>query len=114
LPELNIEDIEKLEKENKKVLLKRNVIERNLNQHPEIDKSEYDKLIKTALYNPDLIIADNNPSKPDYHHFIKSLDNDNSVVLIELSSKKNNHEIVHILKMRNKNIKKLQQKKNGN
>ena len=107
LPGLNAEDLEKLGKEDKPVVLKKSVIERNSDRHPDIRQEEYNYLISHALYDPDSIKPSKNKDKPNYYNFVKHLEDTNSVVLIELSSGKDSHEIVHLVKMNDKNAGKL-------
>ena len=59
LPELNEEDLEELGVKSKPVLLKKSIIDRNLSQHPEVSKDDYEMLTATALYNADAIIPGN-------------------------------------------------------
>jgi len=107
LPGLNTEDLERLGKEDKPVVLKKGVIDRNFERHPDIRPEEYNFLIGHALYNPDVIKPSKREDKPNYYNFIKHLDDTNSVVLIELSSGKEQHEIVHLVKMNDANAGKL-------
>lgn len=107
LPRLNVEDLEKLGKEDKPVLLKKNIIDRNAKRHPDVKPEEYNAMIGKALYASDAIIPSNKPDKPNYYNFVKYLEHDNSVVLLELDSGKDNHEIVHVIKMNNKGVSRL-------
>ena len=100
LPELNEEDLEKVGvKENKPVLLKKSIIERNIQRH--IDAIPDTEIILTqALYNPSEIFPGKN-EKP-YYTFVKPLKISNrngkdeyGIVLLDVSSTKNNFEIVH-------------------
>ena len=109
LPGLNKEDLEG--KPDKPVLLKKNIIERNMEHHYDISKEEFQKMLGEALYSPDAVIPEKvNPQKPNYRHFIKYLPRDNSVVIIDLSDAKENYEVVHVQKMRAKSTEKLKNK----
>jgi hypothetical protein len=111
LPELNKEDLAEIGKtESKPVLLKKNIIDRNEFQHPDIARHEYDLMIGETLYNKNAVIKENSPEKPAYYHFIKYLPKNNSVVLLDMSEDKNNYEIVHIQIMRDKNVRRLKEK----
>lgn len=105
LPELNKEDLEELGKEDKPVLLKKNIIDRNRKIHPDILESEYNLLISKALYKPTYIFSGNNPK---YTNFISKLsDNSNSTVLLEMSNEKDNYEIIHLHKIRDRSLTKM-------
>ena len=60
--------------------LKKNVINRNMSVHPEVRREEYESLIGEALYSPDAIIPSKKPEKPNYYHFIKHMEETNSVI----------------------------------
>ena len=108
LPGLNREDLESLGKEDKPVLLKKGVIERNFSEHPDISREEFAQLLPETLYTPDLVLPERvRPEKSNYHHFVKYLERNNSVAIVEMSDKKDHYEVVHLQKMRNRNLKKL-------
>ena len=105
LPGLNEEDLIKLGKEDKPVLLKKVIIDRNLLHHPEVPKSEYNFLIGQALYNYPTIIPG---YKENYIHFVcKISDRANSLVLLEMSESKDNYEIVHLFRIKDKNLNRI-------
>ena len=108
LPGLNKEDLAELGKEDKPVLLKKSVIERNMARHPDIGKEEFAKLLAETLYSPDFLLPERaKPEKASYRHFIKYLERDNSIVLVEMSDIKKNYEVVHLQKVRSRNLKSL-------
>jgi phage-related protein (TIGR01555 family) len=95
LPGLNTEDLDALGKEDKPVLLKKGIIEKNLEHHPDVSPDDYAKIIGQSLYSPEAILPAN-PDKP-YFNFIKRVGLDkSSIVLLELAETKNNHEIVNL------------------
>jgi len=95
LPELNKEDLEELGKENKPVLLKKNIIDKNTERHPEVTGDDYSKIIGQSLYKPDLVVPGH--SEKPYFNFVSRIgDNKNTVVLLELADVKNNYEIVNL------------------
>ena len=71
LPRLNKGDLRKLGKEDKPVVLKKNIIEKNKRNHPEVDVSEYDKILIDTLINTSEIIQVQPQRKPNYYTFIK-------------------------------------------
>ncbi|MDR2743898.1 MAG: hypothetical protein LBB66_01670 [Desulfovibrio sp.] len=95
LPNLNAEDLAKIGKADKPVLLKKNVIAKNLEHHPDVTRDDYSKIIGQSLYNPDGIIP-GNKNKP-YFNFIAHVGPDkNTITLLEMSESKDNHEIVNL------------------
>lgn len=81
--------------EDKPILLKKNIIEKNKLNHPDITEEEARRIIGNALYKPETILKAN-PNKPAYHNFITRTDDEhNDIVLLELSEKKENYEIVN-------------------
>jgi hypothetical protein len=109
LPELNQEDAEKLGIENRPILLKREVLERNRENHPDITEEMTKELIGGALYNNDEIISDMTPGKEKYHHFIKYNTKYHSIVLLEISITKEYLEVVHFYNIKDKNVRKLEE-----
>ena len=93
--------------EDKPILLKKNIIEKNKLNHPDITEEEARRIIGDALYKPETILKAN-PNKPAYHNFISRTDDKHSdIVLLELSDEKENYEIVnyHIIKNRQREQK---------
>lgn len=100
--------------ENKKVLLKKEIIERNLETHKDISISEMENMIEKALYDFDKIIPGKNEEQ-DYFSFIKIVRQSRKngkpiygVVLLDVNIKNENFEIVHCHVVREKNLKSLQ------
>lgn len=111
LPELNEEDVEELGVKSKPVLLKKSIIDRNLSQHPEVSKDDYEMLTATALYNADAIIP-GNAEKPYYNFIARVSDKKSSVVLLEVADNKDNFEIVHLHWAKDKQRRTLERKGN--
>ena len=105
LPGLNKEDLDELGKEDKPVLLKKEIIVRNLRVHPEVKQEEYNYLIGQALYS--------NPShfpghKDGYMNMVSRInDGSNSLVLIEMADSQEKYEIVHIMRINDRNLKRM-------
>ncbi|WP_158310217.1 hypothetical protein [Brachyspira pilosicoli] len=86
--------------EDKPILLKKNIIEKNKLNHPDITEEEARRIIGNALYKPETILKANH-EKTTYHNFISRTDDKHSdIVLLELSDEKENYEIInyHIIK----------------
>ncbi|WP_157150282.1 hypothetical protein [Brachyspira sp. SAP_772] len=81
--------------EDKPILLKKNIIEKNKLNHPDITEEEARRIIGNALYKPETILKAN-PNKPAYHNFISRTDDKHSdIVLLELSDEKENYEVIN-------------------
>lgn len=100
LPELNEEDLVKIGSEtNKPVLLKKNIIDRNIVHHKDA-MGDTNKIIGEALYQPAEIF--HGKSSKDYFTFIKPVRiskrnglDEYGVVLLDVDNKNDNFEIVH-------------------
>ena len=113
LPNLNKNTLKDLNLEDKPVLLKKNIIEKNKLNHPDITEEEAKRIIGNALYKPELILKAN-IDKPAYHNFISRTDDKHSdLVLLELSDEKENYEIVnyHVVRDKDRNKKEELHKK---
>ena len=106
LPNLNKNTLKELNLEDKPVLLKKNIIEKNKLNHPDITEEEAKRIIGNALYRPELILKAN-AEKTAYHNFISRTDD------LELSDEKENYEIVnyHVVRDKDRNKKEELHKK---
>ena len=102
LPRLNKDDLEKLGKDDKPVILKKNIIEKNKRHHPEIDVTQYNEILIDTLVDTTGIIHVQPHRKPNYYTFIN--ENKNDVSVVELSENKDNYEIVNFFKVNKKRI----------
>lgn len=103
LPALNPADLKLIGKEAKPVVLKKNIIEKNKQSHPEISTEEYNNILLNGLYNPDVILK-TNPKKPNYYNFIYKDKATNNQVLIELNENKDNFEVVNFYNLSDKSL----------
>ena len=95
LPNLNKNTLKELNLKDKPILLKKNIIEKNKLNHPDITEEEAKRIIGNALYRPELILKAN-AEKTAYHNFISRTDDKHSdLVLLELSDEKENYEIIN-------------------
>ena len=109
LPNLNKNTLKELNLKDKPILLKKNIIEKNKLNHPDITEEEAKRIIGNALYRPELILKAN-AEKTAYHNFISRTDDDHSdLVLLELSDKKENYEIVNYYVVSNRQRKQKEQ-----
>ena len=105
LPGLNKEDLIALGKEDKPVLLKKVIIDRNLLFHPDVQRSEYNFLIGQALYNYPTFFPGH---KDDYMNLVCKIDDKyNSLVLVQMSESKDNYEIIHFFRINDKKLDKM-------
>ena len=105
---LNKDTLNKFNLEDKPILLKKNIIEKNKLNHPDITEEEARRIIGNALYKPETILKAN-PNKPTYHNFISRTDDEHSnIVLLELSDEKENYKIVHFYRMNKKGQRRLE------
>lgn len=101
LPNLNKDTLEQFDLDDKPILLKKNIIEKNKLNHPDITNEKAIRIIGNALYKPEVILKAN-PNKSAYHNFITRTDDKHSdIVLLELSDEKGNYEIINYHIVRN-------------
>lgn len=85
LPELNGEDLAELGIRSAPIRLKKEIIKRNKYRHSDLSDDEAENIIKTALYNPEIIIPG---KKNNYFHFIAKEDGTESpLVLLDIEEK---------------------------
>ena len=108
LPQIPNNILKKLGKEQKPLVLKKNIIEKNKQHHPEINIEEYNSILDSGIYKADVIFKTKN--NDDYYNFAHYDTAGNPQILIELSDKKDNYEIVNFYKLNDKNLqRKLKQ-----
>lgn len=101
LPNLNKDTLEQFDLDDKPILLKKDIIEKNKLNHPDITNEKAIRIIGNALYKPEVILKAN-PNKSAYHNFITRTDDKHSdIVLLELSDEKGNYEIINYHIVRN-------------
>ena len=100
LPELNERELTQIgAKRNKKILLKKSVIDRNREAHSDLTDSDFETIVSHALYNPSDVFPANK-EKP-YYHFPKVIEVNSKgkpylgLALLDVDEKKDNFEIVH-------------------
>lgn len=93
LPSLPQETLDLIGAEQKPILLKRNILEKNLANHKELTPKLNRDVLNKALYHSDLIGQSKAKTKPTYWVAVK-LGNKNAVVVLDLTETKTHHEIV--------------------
>lgn len=96
------EFLNKLGKFQKPLVLKKNIIEKNKEHHPELDIGEYNDILLNGIYKADIMFR-TNPNN-EYFNFVHYKENKNEQVLIELSETKNNYEIVNFYRLDNNGL----------
>ncbi len=92
---LNKETLEEYGLEDKPISLKKNIINKNKNNHEDITEEDAKIILANSLYKPELVIKANK-DKLAYHNFITRIGKDkNTIVLLELSDEKEKYEIVN-------------------
>ena len=83
--------------EGKPVVVKKNIFERNRQNHKDLTAEQSREIIKSALYSPNLYGQNQKARRPYNWVVISTLDNAgrNRLVLLELNPDKDNIEIVH-------------------
>ena len=108
LPEMpqKIKDV--LGLEDKAVIIKKNILERNKGNHSDVLPSQSRDIIYNALYNTNLYGQTQKVRKP-YNWVVLNVKDgfSNKLVLLEIDDKKNNAEIVHWHYIDNRGIEKL-------
>ena len=94
LPPLPEEVVKQLGVENKNVLLKKNIIEKNKSHHKDLSLDEYNDILSRGLYSPSLVLKTNPKESPNYFNFIFEGTDKNDNVVVEISAEKENAEIV--------------------
>lgn len=104
LPELNKEEQELLGAGNKKVRIKKSILDRN-KKHDDVNKGDDNYIIASGLYNPEMVL----PAKSDnYFHFISHVGDDkNSIVLLDIVSEGEYLDVVHYYYTKDKGVRRI-------
>ena len=100
--------------QNKPVLLKRNIIEKNKLHHKDLSIEEYNDILNRGLYTPVLVLKTNPTEKPNYFNFIFTTEDKNDNVVIEISAQKENAEIVSFYRIDKEKLDKKIERTNRN
>lgn len=119
LPELNDETLIDIGLENnKQILVKASIIERNLRKHNDIDLEETNNILSQTLYLPNDVFLANN-EKP-YYCFVKSLrvskkngEEEYGTVIVDVDNQKENFEVVHWHYVKLKGLTKIKKSMDG-
>lgn len=108
LPSLSQEYLDLMGAGTKKPTLLRRTIRRNKKVHSELRRQDYDLLTRESLYKP-IMPPLQDINRKGYWHFIGRVDGGErySFVLLDNDVKKENLEVVHILKMNKRGLRKF-------
>lgn len=107
LPAVNIGNTSFSNLPAKPILLKAEVISRNLDKHNDITEEKAKEILVQALYCRDKIIPSTNENKPDYYNFTAFVEDYNYLVLLDFTPTKEYNEIVHYFIMSQKSLNAL-------
>lgn len=102
LPSISADTAAQLGVENKPVLLKKNIIEKNKTHHPELKLEEYNEILANTLYRSDYILQVQKQAKPNYFTFVK--EDGGKITVLEMNTNKENFEVVSFFKVDKKRI----------
>ena len=94
LPPLPEKTLSLIGKTVKPVLLKKNILQKNHNNHPELSTEKSREALDAALYNNDIIGQSQPVDRPDYWVAVKLKSGENAVVVLDMAETKTHHEIV--------------------
>lgn len=107
-PALNKSTIKQYGFKEKKIRLKKDIIDRNKNEHADISDEDAIRIFANTLYKPETVLKVNK-DKPSYHHFItRTDDRHNDLLLLDLSETEEYYDIVHYFVVRNRSRNKLE------
>jgi uncharacterized membrane protein len=84
LPRLNFETLEKYGIEDRPVLLKKGIAEKNMRSHPDVSPSEFREIIGNALYRPDVVLAAHD-EKPYFNFISRTGENKSAISLLQVA-----------------------------
>ena len=94
--------------EDKPILLKKDIINRNRQEHPNITEEQAISILSHALYKTEVMLKGKS-KRPDYYNLITRTDyKHNDLVTVEISNEKDNYEIVHFFIIRNRSRRKYE------
>lgn len=103
LPDIPLIVLEKLGISQKPLVLKSNIIEKNKLNHKEVLLGDYNQILYDGIQNVDMVLK--TCEDDEYFNFIHIDKELNIQILIELSEKKTQYEIVNFYKISKKSLK---------
>lgn len=95
--------------EGKPVVIKKNILIRNANEHPEVSPQQSREIIQEALYNANLYGKNKPKSQPHRWVLIKTLigEKKNGTILLEMLANNENVEVIHWHYVDNRGLEKI-------
>lgn len=110
LPHLNAKQLEIIGINDKDVIFKRTTGQRNKLVHKEVSRKMYEPLIGQALYQPILPPLQDLKNKQYWHFIGEAANHKKAFVLLDMEKEKKAFEIVHVLRMKEKNYRQFLKK----
>ena len=107
LPSLTQEAIEKIGTDNRLIMIKKSVFDKNRKHHNELTPDDSRKVLNAALTSADLIINDKPSNKPNYWIVVNLDKNENAVLNVDIDSAKQFIEVVGWRKVRDRSIEQI-------
>lgn len=104
LPNIPQAILGKLGKKQKPLVLKKNIIEKNKEHHPDINIEDYNQILQEGIYSADVVFK--TKEKDDYYNFVHYGEKYHPQILVELSETKDNYEIVNFYRVDDKHLEK--------
>lgn len=107
LPPLAEETREMIGTDNRKVVIKKSVFDKNRKHHQELSAEENRQVLNAALTNADMIINDKPRNKPNYWIIVNLNNDENAVLNVDIDSRKQYIEVVGWRKVRGRSVKQI-------
>lgn len=107
LPSLTQEAIEKIGTDNRLIMIKKSVFEKNRKRHNELTPEDSRKVLDAALTDADLIINDKPSNKPNYWIVVNLDKDENAVLNIDIDPAKQYIEVVGWRKVRDRSVEQI-------
>lgn len=107
LPSLTQEAMEKIGTDDRLVMIKKSVFEKNRKHHNELSPDDSRKVLNAALNDADLIINDKPSNKPNYWIVVNLDKDENAVLNVDIDPTKHFIEVVGWRKVRDRSIEQI-------
>lgn len=107
LPPLTHEAVEKIGTNDRMVVIKKEVFEKNRKHHQELSSDDSRKVLNAALTEADLIINDKPSNKPNYWIIVNLNKDENAVINVDVDSVKSFIEVVGWRKVRDRSVEQI-------
>ena len=101
------EAVEKIGTNDRMVVIKKEVFEKNRKHHQELSSDDSRKVLNAALTEADLIINDKPSNKPNYWIIVNLNKDENAVINVDVDSVKSFIEVVGWRKVRDRSVEQI-------